>query len=173
MLSEEAKERIRAEQARYPEPRSALMHALWIAQHENEGWLPREAIADVAGLMGLTETDVQSVASFYSMYYKRPVGKYLIDVCHNVSCALLGGRHLLQHVLNRLEVGEGEMTADGLFTVKGAECLAGCGGAPCIQVNAVFYENVTPEKADALIEHLRTAGGPSQWGPAPEFIEVH
>ena len=173
MLSEEAVGKIREEVARYPDPRSALMHALWIAQHEHEGWLPREAIAEVAELMGLTEADVQSVASFYSMYYKRPVGRYLIDVCHNVSCALLGGRHLLRHILDALGVAEGEMTPDGLFTVKGAECLAGCGGAPCVQVNAIFYENVTPEKADALIEQLRNEGGPLQWGPAPEFIEVN
>jgi NADH-quinone oxidoreductase E subunit len=155
MLSEQAKEEIRAAMARYPNSRSALMPALYIAQREAGGWLPPEAIADVAETMGLTTADVQGVASFYSMYYKAPVGRYVIDVCHNISCALLGSRDLLRHMLERLGVEEGEMTPDGLFTVKGVECLAACGGAPCLQVNGYFRENVTKEQADALLEDLR------------------
>ena len=109
----------------------------------------------VAEVMGLTTADVQSVASFYSMYYKVPVGKYVIDVCHNISCSLLGGRDLLHHMLERLGTEEGEMTADGLITIKGAECLAGCGGAPCLQVNGIYYEYVNFADADRLIDEIR------------------
>jgi len=155
MLSDQAREEIRAAMARYPNPRSALMPALYVAQREAGGWLSPEAIADVAEAMGLTTADVQGVASFYSMYYKAPVGRYVIDVCHNISCALLGSRDLLHHLLDRLGVEEGEMTPDGLFTVKGVECLAACGWAPCLQVNGYFREQVTKEQADTLLEELR------------------
>ncbi len=159
MLSLDAKEAIRAQMARYPSARSALMPALYIAQNEAGGWLPPEAVRDVAEVMGMTAADVQAVASFYSMYYKQPVGRYVIDVCRNVSCALMGGRELLQHLLDRLGVAEGERTRDGLFTVKGMECLAACGGAPCLQVNGLYHENMSPEKAERLLEELRAAVG--------------
>jgi NADH-quinone oxidoreductase subunit E len=147
--------------ARYPNARSALMPALYIAQMEAGGWLSPDAVADVADTMGLTTADVQGVASFYSMYYKAPVGKYVIDVCHNITCSLLGARDLLQHTLERLDVHEGETTPDGLFTVKGAECLAACGGAPACQVNGIYHESMTVAKMDALLDELRneTADG--------------
>src|SRR5438045_4217021 len=124
MLSDTARDAIRREMARYPDSRSALMPALYIAQADAGGWLPPEAIAGVAETMGLTTADVQGVASFYSMYYKQSVGRYVIDVCHNISCQLLGAQGLLEHLLERLGTDEGETTPDGLFTVKGVECLA-------------------------------------------------
>src|SRR5437867_9300963 len=107
MLTEQARAEIRAAMARYPNPRSALMPALYIAQVAAGGWLAPEAVADVAETMGLTTADVQGVASFYSMYYKAPVGKYVIDVCHNITCSLLGAGNLLHHTLERLGVAEG------------------------------------------------------------------
>ena len=159
MLSDKAREEIRHQMARYPNARSALMPALYIAQSEAGGWLSHEAVADVAETMGLTTADVQGVASFYSMYYKAPVGKYVIDVCHNITCSLLGAGTLLHHTLERLGVAEGETSPDGLFTVKGAECLAACGGAPARQVNGIYHENMTLEKMDALLDRLRSEAG--------------
>jgi NADH-quinone oxidoreductase subunit E len=157
MLSQQARDEIAALKSRYPDFRSALMPALYIAQEENGGWLSKEAMQDVAEVMGLTPADVESVASFYSMYNKRPVGKYLIEVCTNISCSLLGSRKLAQHIEDRLGVPIGENTPDGLFTVKRVECMAACGGAPSIQVNGLYHENMTPERFDELIEQLRAA----------------
>jgi NADH-quinone oxidoreductase E subunit len=155
MLSQKAKEEIAAYKARYPHPRSALMPALYIAQEENGGWLSKEALRDVAEAMDLTPADVESVASFYSMYNKRPVGKYMIEVCTNISCSLLGSRPLLHHIEEKLGVPVGENTPDGLFTVKTVECMASCGGAPAIQVNGLYHENMTPERFDQLVDELR------------------
>jgi NADH-quinone oxidoreductase subunit E len=155
MLSQKAIEEIESYKARYPDPRSALMPALYVAQEENGGWLSKEAMEDVARVMDMTPADVQSVASFYSMYNKQPVGKYLIEVCTNISCSLLGGRGLARHIEERLEVAPGEITPDGLFTHKCVECMASCGGAPAIQVNGLYHENMTAEKFDRLVEDLR------------------
>lgn len=155
MLSEKAIALIEEAKARYPNSRSALLPALWIAQEECGGYLPKEALQDVARVMGLTPADVESTCSFYSMFHKEPVGKYVIEVCTNISCSLLGGRSLLLHILDRLGVAPGERTPDGLFTVKSVECMAACGGAPAIQINSFYHENMTPEKVDALLDELR------------------
>jgi NADH-quinone oxidoreductase subunit E len=157
MLSEKAIALIQEYKAKYPHPRSALMPALWVAQEECGGWIPKEALRDVAEVMDLTPADVESTCSFYSMYNKEPVGKYMIEVCTNISCALLGGEELLHHVLSHLGVGLGETTPDGLFTVKHVECMAACGGAPAIQVNGLYHENMTAEKFDQLVEELKAS----------------
>jgi NADH-quinone oxidoreductase E subunit len=158
MLSQKAIQEIEAYKARYPDSRSALMPALYVAQEEYGGWLPREAMVEVAEVMGLTPADVESVASFYSMYNKHPVGKYLIEVCTNIACSLLGAQPLAQHIEQRLGVPPGDNTPDGLFTFKRVECMAACGGAPSIQVNGLYHENMTPERFDQLIDDLRAAG---------------
>src|ERR1700730_3999454 len=158
MLSQKAIQEIEALKARYPNFRSALMPALWLAQEESGDYLSKEVLKEVADVMGLTPADVESVASFYSMYNKRPIGKYMIEVCTNISCSLLGGQELAQHIEKRLGVPIGENTPDGLFTVKRVECMAACGGAPSIQVNSLYHENMTPERFDTLVEELRTSG---------------
>jgi NADH-quinone oxidoreductase subunit E len=155
MLSEKALAEIEAYRAKYPNPRSALLPALWVAQEENDGYLSREAMVDVAQAMGLTPADVISVASFYSMYNKAPVGKYLIEVCANISCSLLGAERIAHHLEERLGIHPGEVSADGLFTIKHVECMAACGGAPAIQVNGLYFENNTTESLDQLIADLR------------------
>ena len=159
MLSQKAIQEIEAYKARYPDPRSALMPALYVAQEENGGYLSKDALRDVAEVMDLTPADVESVASFYSMYNKRPVGKYVIEVCTNIACSLLGGQELTRHIEKRLGVPIGENTPDGLFTVKRVECMAACGGAPAIQVNGLYHENMTAERFDALVEELRRVEG--------------
>ncbi|MGC8839152.1 MAG: NADH-quinone oxidoreductase subunit NuoE [Anaerolineae bacterium] len=157
VLSDKAVEAIRQAQARYPHPRSALMPALHIAQQEL-GWLPREALVQVADLLDLTPAEVLSVASFYTMYNRRPVGKYLIQVCTNVSCSLLGAEHLLEHISRKLGIGVGETTPDGLFTLVEVECLGSCGTAPVMQVNERYYEQLTAARVDEILDELARQG---------------
>lgn len=162
MLSEQAKTAIREQMARYPVSRSALGSALYIAQHECGGHVPFEAIKDVAEVMGLDPADVQSTMSFYVLYNKAPVGKYIIEVCQNISCSVLGAKRLIDVVEHKCGIHAGETSEDGLFTLKAVECLAACGGAPCLQVNGLFHENVKPEQLETMIDQLRTEGGPDQ-----------
>jgi NADH-quinone oxidoreductase E subunit len=160
MLSEQARQAIREQMARYPHSRSALGHALYIAQEECGGYVPNEAVHDVAEVMGLEPADVQSMMSFYVMYNKAPVGKYVLEICHNISCAVLGCRKLFDVVEEKCGIHNGETTADGLFTLKGVECLAACGGAPALQVNGMYHENVSPEQLERMIDEMRAEGGP-------------
>lgn len=162
MLSEAAREAIRRQVALYPESRSALGHALYIAQEECGGWVPGEAVRDVAEVLQLDPADVQSMMSFYVMYHKEPVGKYLLEVCHNISCALLGCNRLFDVIQKKCGIGPGETSPDGLFTLKGVECMAACGGAPAVQVNGHYHENMTPEALDNLLDVLRNQGGPNK-----------
>ena len=161
MLSEQARQAIQEQMARYPVSRSALGAALYIAQAECGGWVPHEAIKDVAEVMGLEPTDVQSMMSFYVMYNKAPVGKYVIEVCHNVACAVMGAQKLIGVVERKCGVHAGETSEDGLFTLKAVECLASCGGAPALQINGMYYENITPEQLETTIDRLRAEGGDS------------
>jgi len=162
MLSEKAKEAIRVQMKRYPVSRSALGHALYIAQEECGGWVPGEAVKDIAEVMGMDPADVQSMMSFYVMYNKAPTGKYLIEVCHNISCALLGAKLLFDVLERKCHLHPGETSEDGLFTLKGVECSAACGGAPAVQINGLFHENCTPQQLEALIEQCRAEGAPKE-----------
>jgi NADH-quinone oxidoreductase E subunit len=151
MISEQAKQRMRYLAGRYPVARSAVMPALYIAQQE-EGYITQEALEAVAEAIGLTVDDVESIATFYTMYYQRPPGKKVIKVCTSISCYLRNCDALVSHFEERLGVKRGETTADGNYTLLAAECLASCGTAPVLQVNDEFVENVTLEMADALID---------------------
>ena len=136
--------------ARYPVKRSALLPTLHLVQ-EQEGWLSREALELVAGLLGLSTAQVHDTASFYTMFRLKPEGKTLIEVCTTLSCALGGAEQLLDHACRKLGVKPGETTADGKFTVKGVECLAACGGAPAVQVNGAWLEHATASDVDRVI----------------------
>ena len=151
MISEQAKQRMRNLASRYPVARSAVMPALYIAQQE-EGYITQEALQAVAEAIGLTVDDVESVATFYTMYYQQPPGRKVIKVCTSISCYLRNCDALVKHLEQRLGIKRGETTADGNYTLMTAECLASCGTAPVLQVNDEFVENVTPEMVDALIE---------------------
>lgn len=151
MISEQAKQRMRTLAARYPVGRSAVMPALYIAQQE-EGYITQEGLQAVAEAIGMTVDDVESVATFYTMYYQHPQGKKVIKVCTSISCYLRNCDALVKHLERRLGVSRGETTADGNYTLMTAECLASCGTAPVLQVNDEFVENVTPEMVDALID---------------------
>lgn len=162
MLSEQAKDKIREQMSRYPVSRSALGAALYIAQEECGGWVPHEAIYDIAEVMNMEPADVQSMMSFYVMYNKAPTGKYLIEICQNISCALHGANRLIETVEHKCGIHPGETSEDGLFTLKAVECSAACGSAPAVQVNGLFYDKLSPEQLEQLLDKLRAEGGPKE-----------
>jgi NADH-quinone oxidoreductase E subunit len=155
MISEQAKQRMRNLASRYPVGRSAVMPALYIAQQE-EGYITQEALQAVAEAIGITVDDVESVATFYTMYYQQPPGRKVIKVCTSISCYLRNCDALVKHLEQRLGIKRGETTADGNYTLMTAECLASCGTAPVLQVNEEFVENVTPAMVDTLIDEWNT-----------------
>jgi NADH-quinone oxidoreductase subunit E len=156
-FSETALAECRAIMARYPEgkQKSAILPILHIAQTENDGWLSVNAMDAVAHLLGIQHIEVYEVASFYSMYNLRPVGKNVLEVCRTSPCMIRGSDDLITHLEQKLGIHVGETTKDGMFTLKAVECLGSCGTAPMLQCGARFHENVTPTKADGLIEELR------------------
>jgi NADH-quinone oxidoreductase E subunit len=155
VLSDKAKTEIRQLKARYPHPNSALLPALALAQKEH-GWLSPEVLDEVAAVMDLAPAQVGSVASFYTMYNRRPVGKYFVQVCTNIACSLLGAEHIVEHLKRQLGIQVGETTPDGLFTLAEVECLGSCGTAPMMQVNDLYYENLTADRVDQILAELRS-----------------
>jgi NADH-quinone oxidoreductase subunit E len=133
--------------------RSAVLAALRAAQHENDGYLTRELMDGIAAYLQLPPIQVYEVATFYSMFETKPVGRHHISVCTNISCMLCGGEEMLAHVEKRLGIKVGESTTDGRFFLKKEEeCLAACNNAPMMMVDHVYYENLTPEKIDAILD---------------------
>ena len=139
--------------ARYPDKEAAILPALYIAQREF-GYVSDDAIFYIAGLLGVPPSQIEGVATFYTMYNRKAVGKYHVQVCRNISCSLLGAEHLIAHVSQKLGIKPGETTPDGKFTLSTAECLGSCGTAPVMQVNDDCHENLTEEKIDALLDRL-------------------
>jgi NADH-quinone oxidoreductase subunit E len=138
----------------YPTRQAALLPTLWIAQREF-GWVDDNAQAYVADLLGLPYAHVRAVVTFYPMFHQKPVGKYLLDVCTNLSCRLRGADQIVDCIRRRLGIGIDETTEDGRFTLGVAECLASCGTAPMLQLNQDrFYENLTEESTLKLIDEL-------------------
>ena len=154
-LSPESLTEIDRELSKFPADRrqSALMAALRIAQDEH-GWLSPELIEYVAGVIGVPAVRALEVATFYSMYDLEPVGKHKIEVCTNISCMLRGCDKIVDHLKNKLDVDFGETTEDGKFTLREVECLAACAGAPMMQIGHDYYEDLTPEKVDQILEGL-------------------
>lgn len=155
MLSSHLREEIDHWLEKFPpdRKRSAVLAALRAAQHENEGYLTRELMDGVAAYLQLPPIQVYEVATFYSMFETKPVGRHHISVCTNISCMLCGGEDMLAHVEKRLGIKVGESTTDGRFFLKKEEeCLAACNNAPMMMVDHVYYENLTPEKIDAILD---------------------
>jgi NADH-quinone oxidoreductase E subunit len=138
---------------RYPIKRAAIMPTLWLAQEEF-GWLSNDVLAYVAGLLELSPAFVASVASFYTMYYRHPIGKHHVQVCTNLSCALVGSDRIVDCLRRRLGIDVGQTTADGRFSLSEVECLASCGTAPMMQVNDDYWETLTPERTLEIIDRL-------------------
>jgi len=139
---------------RYPEgkQKSALLPILHLAQQEFGGWLNVDAMDYVASLLQIQPVEVYEVASFYSMYNLKPVGKYTFEVCHTGPCMLNGSDEIINYIKEKLNIGVGETTEDGLFTLKTAECLGACGYAPMMQLGKIYKEHLTKEKVDRIIE---------------------
>jgi len=140
--------------SRYPRPRSALIPCLHVAQ-EQDGWVSPEAMEHIAELIGITPAEVLGTCSFYEMFKREPVGTYLVGVCTNISCMLMGGEELLEHLEQKLGVKAGGTTPDGTFTLEETECLAACTEAPCMQVNYRYFHKVSSTQADDVVEQLR------------------
>lgn len=142
--------------AKYPpaRKRSAVIAALKIAQQANGGWLSNELMDAVAEYLDLRPIEVYEVATFYSMYELKPVGRHKISICTNISCMLCGSGEIVNHLENKLGIRLGQSTADGKFMLKEVECLAACGGAPMFQIGLNFYEDLTPLKVDAILAGL-------------------
>jgi NADH-quinone oxidoreductase subunit E len=146
--------------SRYPEGRqkSALLPVLHLAQAEFDGWLDVPVMDMVAEVLGILPIEVYEVASFYSMYNLKPVGKCLLEVCQTSSCWLRGSNEIVAHLEKTLGIKPGETTSDGMFSLKTVECLGSCGTAPMMQCGAQFHENLDPEKVDQILAQLRTEG---------------
>ena len=156
-FSEEKLHKVKAIIARYPEGKhkSALIPLLHMAQDENNGWLSTEAMDYVAELLSILPIEVYEVATFYSMYNLKPVGKYVFEVCRTGPCMLNGSDQIIDYIKDKLGIKEGETTPDGIFTLKPAECLGACGYAPMMQLGNHYREHLTKEKVDAIIEECR------------------
>lgn len=142
--------------AKYPAEwkQSAVMPALMLAQDANGGWLNQELMDQIADYLDMPPIAVYEVASFYSMYELKPVGKHKICLCTNVSCMINGSEAIQEHLENRLGVKLGQTTEDGQYTLKEVECLGACGGAPMMQIGKQYYENLTPELVDSILDGL-------------------
>jgi NADH-quinone oxidoreductase E subunit len=143
--------------SKYPKPMAAVMPLLWMIQ-EKYGWISLDAMKYVGGLLNLPYDHVLGVATFYTMYFKKPVGKNHLQVCTNVSCMLRGGYKIFNHISDKLGIRNKEVTQDGTFSIEEVECLGSCATAPMLQLNnREFYENLTVEKVDELLDSLKNS----------------
>lgn len=147
-------EEIREAAAPYPDQRSGVMSGLRIAQRHYGGWLPPEALREVAEALDLTPAHVQAVASFYDMYHLAPVGEHLVEICTNVSCALVGAQQVVEAFERELGLRAGETSEDGKVTLRTIECAGGCGYAPVVVVDHRYREPTRPEDVPGIVEEL-------------------
>src|ERR1700739_2334454 len=152
-LSSQLAARFDTLQNRYPFKRSALVPMLMYAQDEY-GFISDEMIAEIAKRLDVRTVAVEETLAYYSMLHRKPMGKHHVQICTNVACMLRGGNELLEQAKKRLEIGNKETTTDGVFSLEEVECIGACTGAPAMQVNYDFYENVTPRNLDRIIEEL-------------------
>lgn len=156
-FSEEKLNKVQEIIARYPggKQKSALLPLLHMAQDENNGWLSVEAMDYVAGLLQLKPIEVYEVATFYSMYNLKPVGRYIFEVCQTGPCMLNGSDEIINYIKEKLNINVGETTVDGMFTLKTVECLGACGYAPLMQLGKIYKEHLSKEKVDQIISDCR------------------
>jgi len=157
MFSEAKLNKVKEIIARYPlgKQKSALLPVLHLAQEEFGGWLSAETMDYVASLLQITPIEVYEVATFYSMFNMKPVGKHVFEVCQTGPCMLRGSDNIIDYIKKKLDINVGETTKDGLFTLKTVECLGACGYAPMMQLGKHFREHLTPEKVDEIINECR------------------
>ena len=153
VLTEAMRQEIVSLFPRYPQKRSALLPALHVVQRER-GWIPPEAMEEVAALFDLRPVEVMEVVSFYTLFNRAPVGRHHIQVCRNIACGLRGARKITRHLSGKLGIPVGGTTPDGRFTLTEVECLGSCGTAPMLQCNEDYHENLTVERVDEILSGL-------------------
>lgn len=156
LLSQQARSHIDGWLKKFPanQKQSAVIAALTYVQDENGGWLTNDLMDAVAAYLGMPKIAVYEVATFYSMFELKPVGRHKICVCTNISCMLCGSKEVVKHLESKLGISLGETTPDGKFTLKSVECLAACAGAPMMQIGREYYENLTDQKIDEILKTL-------------------
>jgi len=154
LLAEKYPDEVQALLAKYPDKRSAVLPLMYLAQ-EAHGYMNAEAMRDVASVLDMDPTEVLSLAGFYTLFYEEPVGKYVLEICNDLPCALRGADEFVDMACQKLGIGIDETTEDGMFTIKTVMCLAACDKAPMLQANLKYEENLDEEKFDALITRLR------------------
>ncbi len=154
ILTQESIKEIKEKAAKYPRKKSAILPALTVA-YRQLGYVDEEIYRDISKVIGVPHVEVAEAATFYTMFPKQPRGKYLIQVCHNISCALLGADSLITYLEEKLGIKKGETTEDKLFTLISVECLGSCSTAPMMQINHDYYENLTREKVDSILNDLK------------------
>ena len=154
-LSPEGKEQVLSELKRYEAKQSAVLPALYIGQRENKGFITPAVIQELSKVMEIPESQINEVFTFYTMYNKKSVGKYHVQICRTLSCMINGADELAAHMCNELNVKLDQMTPDGRFTVSEVECLGSCGTAPMMQIGDKYFENLTPESAMNLIRTMK------------------
>lgn len=154
MLSDQVIGEIREEMGHYPQPRGAVPEALRIVQRER-GWVSDESVRDVAAVVGVSPQEVESVATFYSGIYRKPVGRHVVSVCDSVSCWVTGCETLMEHLGRKLGIGPGQTTPDGRYTLLPAGCLGACDQGPAVMVDQDLHVNQTPESLDQILETYR------------------
>lgn len=156
-FSVESEKKVQEILKQYPsdKSKSALLPLLHLAQSEFDGWLSVETMNYIASILNIQPIEVYEVATFYSMYNLKPTGKYLIEVCQTSSCWMCGAEDIIRYLEKKLDVEVGEPTKDGMFQIKTVECLGSCGSAPMFQIGAQYYENLTFEKIDEILDNLR------------------
>ena len=168
-LSEKTEARLKEVVAKYPHSKSAIMPALYLAQQEL-GWLTDEAISWVSNRLDLPPAHITQVATFYTMYYKKPVGKYHVQVCRTLSCMLCGARNITAHLKSRVGVEAPQITEDGMWSFEEVECLGSCGSAAMVQINDRFFENLTVEGLEALLDRIEKEQPDLRYGGLEENL---
>lgn len=153
VMSKQAEQRLREIIEKYPSRKSAVMPALYLAQEER-GWVDEAAVSWVASVIGVPPAHVRAVATFYTMYYKRPVGRYHVQVCRTLSCMLVGARPLTEALRERFGIDVNQVSADGMWSFEEVECLGSCGSGPMVQINDVFFEKMSPEKLSQVLDRI-------------------
>lgn len=172
MLTEAHVARIEEICKEYPNKKSALVPALYVAQRAYGGWLPKDAMVEVAEVLDLPESHVYAVASFYSMFYLKPVGKHVVQVCTTSPCELRGAKDAVSCFEKRLGIKAGETTADGQFTLMEVECLAACDKAPMAQINEDYFEHLDEEKISEIVDYL-SRGEKPPYAEFDRFLGTH
>ena len=154
ILNEESVAKIKEAVTRYPKRKSAILPALTIA-YRQVGHVDDDIYAEIAKIINIPKVEIAEAATFYTMFPKKPRGKYLLQVCNNISCALMGSDSMIQYLKEKLDIELGETTADNMFTLIAVECLGSCATAPMIQIDHDFEENLNREKLDKILEDLK------------------